>query len=126
MKKLIHIFIKLLRKYYSLRYEAWTHFLILVTYIFVIPSLYIYITLSQWGGGPDLFVIYSYIGIPFFLCFVMLALIMGLYNQFRKHKITNKFLTQNKFYGVYWHIGNILFLYIMGILLTLFISLFRA
>lgn len=125
MNKILHFIFKILKKYDSLREEAWTHFLVLFTYIFAIATMHNTITTPNDSGAGISFLVYLTKTVPFYLVFTGLALTMGFYNIFQKDKIDkikNKFLTQNIFYAIYWNIGIIIFLYFMGILIYFIIS----
>ncbi len=115
---------KLFDKYNSLRQEAWTHWLVLFTYLYVLPIniWYIYIISKNLGYGYiDYPVFYTFIAFPYYICPTIVCLIFGLINRFTKKKIKNNFLTQNKFYAAYWHFGNILFLeFVIFLILTIY------
>ena len=115
MNKVLHIIINMFKKYDSLREEAWTHFIVLVTYIFAISIVYHNITTPNDSGTGYTSFVYLIKTVPFYLCFIGLSLSMGFYNIFQKDKIKNKFLTKNKIYTIYWYIGNIIFFYIVRI-----------
>ena len=118
MNKILHFIFKILKKYDSLREEAWTHFLVLTTYIFAITAIYHNITTPKDSGTGYALLIYLIKTIPLYMCFTGLALSMGFYNIFQKDKIKNKFLTKNIIYAIYWHIGMITFLYFMRVLIV--------
>ena len=74
------------KKYDSLREEAWTHFLVLTTYIFAITAIYHNITTPKDSGTGYALLIYLIKTIPLYMCFTGLALSMGFITYFRKTK----------------------------------------
>ena len=112
MIQIINFIKNIFKKYDSLRQESWTHCLIWFTYILIIPVIYIFCKNSQYcGSGADMIVVYLFFATPIYFFLIITTLIFGIYNQFFKHNIKNKFFTKNIIYAILWHLGIVLFLY---------------
>lgn len=108
----------LLTKYNNLKQEAWSHCVTFSTIFVCLPSIWLCNLL--FGNSPGftgnvsdlaLFPIYVLLNIG---TYITIPLLMVL-NLFQKIKITNKFLTTNKIYGILWHISNLIFFIIYPI-----------
>ena len=107
---------KLIQIYKSIRQQFWTHILLPFTFIYwgyIIYGISIY---WEYGKASDIIPLYFwFIGLCIFSIGLLIALISIIINLFLKKKIQNKFLLENKPYGIIWHTGNIL----LGLLIIL-------
>ena len=108
----------LLTKYNNLKQEAWSHCVTFATIFVCLPSFGLCNLL--FGNSPGftgnvsdlaLFPIYVLLNIGTYITIPLLMIL----NLFQKIKITNKFLTTNKIYGILWHISNLIFFIIYPI-----------
>ena len=120
MIQIINFIKNIFKKYDSLRQEPWTHWLILFTYLYVLPTTIRFIYLININNENLQTFFYFVVGIllPYYVCAISVCLIFGIINRFTKNKLKNNFFTQNKFYALYWHVGNILFLEFLIILFS--------
>ena len=107
---------KLISLYKSQKQKFWTHILLPFTFIYwgyIIFGISIY---WIYGEIVDILPLYFwFIGLCIFSIGLLIALISIIINLFLKKKIQNKFLLENKPYGIIWHTGNIL----LGLLIIL-------
>ena len=109
---------KLISFYKSQKQHFWTH--ILLPFTFTYWGYIIYGISIYWIYGKivDILPLYFwFIGLCIFSIGLLIALISIIINLFLKKKIKNKFLLENKLYGIIWHTGNIL----LGLLIILHI-----
>ena len=110
---------KLLKKYYSLRQEYWTHVLLPFTYIYFgtyITMLSYAVLQNANGNSNDIAgIIISFVTLIYTYIY-SIVFILAILNLIFKKKIKNKFLLENKIYKIIWNIGNIL-----AMIFTLFI-----
>ena len=107
---------KIISFYKSQKQKFWTHILLPFTFIFfgfIIYGISIYLVYGEIVDIEPLF--FWFIGLCIFSIGLLIALISIIINLFLKKEIKNKFLLENKPYGIIWHAGNIL----LGLLIIL-------
>ena len=99
----------LLTKYNRLRQELWFHIATYSGYCVCLPSFILYKLIFTPNITSSLMILFLFLTIIIYPTIAIIICSLAFLNHFQKIKITKKFFTQNKTYGTFCFLGNLIF-----------------